>query len=203
MMATATHTRTHVGRLWYDTEFVERGHRHPIDLVSIGIVRDDDREFYAVSAEFDQHALLSNPWLAANVWPSLPTTEPRQFRDGLPPHGKLDLEHPDVRSRAQIARSVRSFILGDDPDQLPYVELWADWGAYDHVVLCQLFGSMVDLPEGMPMFTHDLQQEIARRGLSDADMPAQESGLHNALADARHLKVKFDHLEQMTRGGAA
>lgn len=180
-------------RYFYDTEFIERGPDHPLDLVSIGIVADDGREFYAVSAEFDQRALLSNPWLAENVWPSLPTTEPRQYRDGLAPHGRLDLDDPTVRSRAQIARAVRSFILGDHPDQLPHVELWANYGAYDHVALCQLFGSMVDLPEGMPMFTRDLQQEAARLGLKD--LPQQAEGLHNALADARHNKVVADFLD--------
>src|SRR4051812_4502723 len=93
-------------QIYYDTEFVERGPAHPIDLVSIGLVAEDGREFYAVSSEFDQHALLKNPWLAENVWSSLPTTPPSQYRDGLPPHGRLDLDHPDVRSRAQIARAV-------------------------------------------------------------------------------------------------
>lgn len=182
-------------RFFYDTEFIERGPTYPLDLVSIGIVADDGREFYAVSAEFNQHALLANPWLAENVWPSLPTTEPHQYRDGLTPHGQLDLDDPAVRTRPQIARAVRSFILGDAPDQLPYVELWANYGAYDHVALCQLFGSMVDLPEGIPMFTRDLQQEAARLGLKDKDLPKQAEGLHNALADARHNKVVAEFLD--------
>ena len=43
---------------------------------------------------------------------------------------------------------------------------------------------MVDLPEGLPMFTHDLQHEASLRSL---DIPDQESGRHNALEDARHV----------------
>lgn len=186
-------------RFYYDTEFIEAGPANPVELVSIGIVADDGREFYAVSAEFDQRRLLKNEWLAANVWPSLPTTEPRQYRDGLPAHGLVDTEHPDVRSRHQIARAVRSFILGDHPDELPLVELWADYGAYDHVVLCQLFGSMVDLPEGMPMFTHDVQQEAARLGVGYKDLPQQAEGLHNALADARNTKARVEYLTMWAR----
>jgi hypothetical protein len=198
-----TYTKTYaiydaLTRYFYDTEFIERGPQHPIDLVSIGIVTDTGREFYAVSAEFDQRALLSNPWLVENVWPSLPTTPEKQSRDGLPAHGQLDLTHPDVRSRPQIARAVQSFILGDDLDQLPHVELWADYGAYDHVALCQLFGSMIDLPDGMPMFTHDVQQEAARLGYADKDLPRQKAGLHNALADARHTRVRFEFLAGTT-----
>ena len=185
-------------RFYYDTEFIEDG--STIDLVSIGIVAEDGRELYAVSSEFDQRKLLANPWLVENVWPSLPTTEPKQYRDGLPAHGHLDTDHPDVRSRAQIARAVRTFILGDDnSDNLPYIELWADYGAYDHVALCQLWGTMMDIPEGMPMFTHDIQQVASELGLSYKDLPDQESGLHNALADARHNKVKLDFLHDWAR----
>ena len=36
---------------FYDTEFIDNG-RH-IDLISIGIVAADGREFYSVSTEFD------------------------------------------------------------------------------------------------------------------------------------------------------
>ena len=186
-------------RFFYDTEFIEAGPEHPIELVSIGIVSDDGREFYAVSSEFDQRRLLSSQWLRENVWTSLPTTPARQCRDGLPPHGHLDTDHPDVRSRAQIARAVQAFILGDAPRRPPEVELWADYGAYDHVVLCQLFGSMVDLPQGMPMFTHDVQQEASRLGVPYQDLPQQSEGLHNALADARNVRARVEYLEIWAR----
>ena len=38
-------------RYFYDTEFIDNG--RIIDLISIGVVADDGREFYAVSTEFD------------------------------------------------------------------------------------------------------------------------------------------------------
>lgn len=60
------------------------------------------------------------------------------------------------------------------------------YGAYDHVVLCQLFGRMIDLPKGFPMWTNDLRQETERLGVNRAaDFPVQPDGEHNALADAR------------------
>jgi hypothetical protein len=100
---------------------------------------------------------------------------------------------------------VRDFILGTDPDMLPHVELWANYGAYDHVALAQLFGPMIDLPEGMPMFTRDIQQEAARLGLKDSDLPQQGEGLHNALSDARHNRVvrRFlaEHAQALAGGG--
>ncbi|MDX3455073.1 3'-5' exoribonuclease [Streptomyces sp. ME02-8801-2C] len=181
-------------RIFYDTEFVENG--TTIDLVSIGMVAEDGRELYAVSSEFDSSKLLINPWLVDNVWPSLPTKPcPAGHRCLSRGKGHLDYDHPDVDSRAQIARRVRDFVLGTDPEQLPHVELWAWYGAYDHVALAQLFGRMIDLPEGMPMWTNDLRQECERLG--NPQLPEQPDGLHNALADARHNLVRARVLDAL------
>jgi hypothetical protein len=178
-----------VTRIYYDCEFVEDG--ATIDLVSIGMVAEDGRELYAVSSEFNTGNLLRNPWLVENVWPSLPLKQhPPGFKCRCR-HGHLDTDHPDVRPRAQIARAIAEFILGT-----PDVELWAWYGAYDHVVLCQLWGAMVNLPEGVPMYTHDLKQECDRLG--NPSMPEQTEGQHNALADARHVKVMAEFLAALS-----
>jgi hypothetical protein len=42
----------------------------------------------------------------------------------------------------------------------------------------------MDLPSGMPMFTHDIEQAI--EAVPGFVKPVQESGVHNALKDARH-----------------
>src|SRR5687767_15414314 len=47
----AAHTVARVRRFFYDTEFIEDG--TTIDLVSIGVVDETGREFYAVSTQFD------------------------------------------------------------------------------------------------------------------------------------------------------
>jgi hypothetical protein len=142
---------------------------------------------YAVSSEFDTAKLLRNPWLVENVWASLPK---RQHPEGMRCrclHGHLDLDHPDVRPRAQIARLVTDFVQATRD-----VELWADYAAYDHVALCQLYGTMMQLPDGFPMWTHDFQQAWENAGRPA--LPEQTDGLHNALADARHLKVQWESL---------
>lgn len=169
----------------YDFEFSTTA--PVIDPVSVGIVAADGREYYAIVKDCDRAALLANPWLMDNVVPTLPLT---RGTDGTAPFLAWDPDLPDydkVKPRKQIAREIEDFILGPDHSTaVPYVELWADYCAYDHVALCQLFGTMMDLPEGFPMWTHDIQQEIQRLGLTDDDLPKQESGQHNALADARH-----------------
>lgn len=40
------------------------------------------------------------------------------------------------------------------------VEFYGYYSAYDHVLLCSLFGTMMDLPKGFPMYTHDLKQYV-------------------------------------------
>ena len=71
-------------------------------------------------------------------------------------------------------------------------EIWAYYASYDHVVFCQLFGTMMDLPNGFPMYTKDIKQLCD--DLGNPELPKQESGEHNALADARHNQVMHQFL---------
>lgn len=174
-------------KVFYDCEFLEDG--ATIDLISIGMVREDGQELYAIAEEIqtdrDIHAkIVGHGWLMENVIPHLPLGEPPadvtsvlrevfKLKDFT-----LDLDHPAVLPRRVIAKIVRTF-LGDNP------ELWAWCGAYDHVCLAQLWGPMIRLPQGIPMWTNDLRQEAHRLG--NPTVPEQPADAHNALADARHL----------------
>lgn len=181
-------------RYFYDCEFLEDG--ETIELISIGIVAEDGREYYAVNRGLPGYRLLSSPWLMDNVVPSLPRRISHRAKDGTPNQLEWDRDHPDfdkVKLRSAIADEVRGFLLAEGTP-----ELWADYGAYDHVVLCQLWGSMVGMPKGMPMFTNDIQQEALRLGVDV--LPVQESGLHNALADARHCWKRWAFLQDEREG---
>lgn len=191
-------------RIYYDTEFIEDG--RTIDLISIGMVADDGREYYAVSSEFDIKKLARNEWLMRNVWPSLPQVR-GDARMAILSSGirrsqarltwlLFDRNHPDVKPRARIASEVAAFITAyDDP------QLWAWYAAYDHVALSQLFGRMIDLPDGIPMWTGDLKQCAV--GIGDPRVPKQASGQHNALADARHNRVIAQFIEAVATGAGA
>lgn len=176
-------------RYFYDCEFLEDG--KTIDLISIGIVAEDGREYYAVNRDAPWKRIKKHEWLMANVVPHLPQPH-GDWRNHMPKRWLIDFHNPAVKGRDTIADQVERFLLGDDLQRYTDLELWADYGAYDHVALCQLFGPMIALPPGVPMFTHDLQQELRRRG--NPTVPEQPAGLHNALDDARHLKACFDAL---------
>lgn len=170
-------------RYYYDTEFIDDG--ETVDLVSIGIVAEDGREFYAVSNAFDIRKFCANPWLLENVAPSLPLAKCGpgcRCMNGF----HLDVDHPSLRSRGQIARAVQGFLLVDG-----HPELWSWYPAYDHVALAQLFGPMADLPKGIPMTTKDIQQEIERLEI-DGVLPDPPAGQHNALIDAHYHRQLWD-----------
>jgi hypothetical protein len=54
-------------KYWIDTEFIAKP--YTIDLVSVGIVAEDGREFYAESSDVDWSK--ANPWMQENVRPQL------------------------------------------------------------------------------------------------------------------------------------
>ena len=90
------------------------------------------------------------------------------------------------KSRKQIKADVIAFIGADKP------ELWAYYADYDHVVLCQLFGRMIDLPENFPMYTRDIKQLCDDKG--NPRLPEQGSSEHNALADAKWTAEAYEFL---------
>lgn len=173
--------------VFYDLEFLDDG-RH-IELISIGMVCDDGREYYAVNSDADWDRVKKHDWLMQNVWPHLPlrghksglVTVGGKVETRLTEPGVVDTSNTQVKPRWVIANEVRDFIQATDD-----VSLWANCGAYDFVALAQLWGPLVRRPKGVPVRTNDIQQERARLGLSWDDLPKQEGGEHNALADARH-----------------
>lgn len=210
-------------RVFYDTEFIENG--TTIDLISIGMVTEDGREYYAVNGDLDdttQHdpdlrgghigktpwdRIMGQPWLVEHVVPSLPLRDRKQLDKhlrGVPlfaPRPSLEfvrLDHTDtsVKPRQVIANEVRDFLRAVGPD----LELWAWYGAYDHVALCWLWGRMIELPDGIPMWTNDLRQE--RHRLGNPEMPKQAAGEHNALEDARHNLTMARFLDEIAERAA-
>jgi hypothetical protein len=159
-------------RFFYDTEFIEDG--VTIDLVSIGVVDERGREFYAVSTEFDP--AKAGPWVREHVLPKLPSPA-----------------DPAWRSREQIRKELLDFI-GKPRDG---VQLWAWFAAYDHVAMAQLWGAMPELPRQLPRFTRDLRQRW--EDLGKPKLPDAPANAHDALADARHNFQRWQALEAERR----
>jgi hypothetical protein len=166
-------------RYWFDTEFIERGPEHPIRLLSIGIVAEDGREYYyekpdareLINHDFN---VFGDRWLIENARPHL-------AKDGYHIFGLND-------PRQEII----SFV-GDRP------EFWAYFADYDWVALCQIFGRMIDLPKGWPMYCRDLKQEMESRGFKRELLPEQGIAEHSALNDARWTRDAWAAVTQGAR----
>lgn len=157
-------------KFWFDTEFYENG--KTIELISIGVVAEDNRTYYAETAK---HAELANKtyWLRKNVAPHLRGMH---------------------ISRKLIAKDLIAF-MGEKP------EIWAYYADYDWVVLCQLFGRMIDLPPGWPMYCRDVKQ--LADDLGNLKLPEQKTAEHDAMADAIWTRDAWYFLQGLPNASAA
>lgn len=176
-----------MSRYFYDFEFLEDG--ITIAPLSIGIVRDDGREYYAVFKDAPWYAVCNHPWLMANVVPHLPHTNVPRTKAM---RWLFNMDDPCVKNGNVIAAEVRDFLIGDNEP----VELWGYYAAYDHVALAQLWGTMMNRPPGIPMWTNDVQQ-LADMWELEGFLPEQPKDAHNALTDARWTRRAYEVLHRI------
>jgi hypothetical protein len=130
-------------------------------------------------------------------------------------------------TNAEIAEKVKEFVYNQTNEDKYYnelsvmpIELYGYYSAYDHVVLCWLFGKMIDLPKGFPMYTIDLKQKIAfiesnvakRKEIKAIEhnsiwnkidkyeehvLYPKKTNEHNALADARWNKELYNFIKSL------
>lgn len=193
-------------KYWLDSEFIDDG--RTIDLISIGIICEDGREYYAQSCEFNPQR--SNKWVQENVFPHLsncpyflskaPQTNIvksvssalhlHKYGQCIPTMNEPERWQCPWRTRTEIAHEIKMFFNPSDG-----IELYGWCSGYDFVAFCQLFGSMMALPAGWPHYIRDLQHVLDNRSIADELLPEQDGQLHNALADAKHIKRIWQFLE--------
>jgi hypothetical protein len=155
-------------RYWFDTEFDERSRN--IDLISIGIVSEDGRRYYAVNADYDTSK--ANDWLKMHVLQQLNSSE--------------------AKPALQIRREVLEFF-----SPAP-TEIWAYFGEYDWIVLRQLIGHMLDWPASWPLSHMNLEQYRLMLN-PDIVLPQQSTNIHHALNDAVWTKDAWAYLQNLPR----
>ena len=193
-------------RYFLDTEFIEDG--KTIDLISIGIVAEDGREYYAQS--LDCKLERANDWVTRNVLTNLAHLDLSSRERSCRPSRKLGevvtvgVKHGELcskpngfdngcpwRYRQSIAHDILEFC---DPKLYGKPEFWGYYADYDWVVLCQLFGAMINLPKGWPMYCKDLKQLCDDLGNPNLGEAVPQKDEHHALADARWNKDVYAFL---------
>jgi hypothetical protein len=199
-----------MAKYFIDTEFIEDfthpwfgKSRHYIDLISIAIVSEDGREYYAVSNQFD----IDHVWnkFQIETWMPENSVNPNEkcgqiiqkkvywLRDNvlMPIFYELSLLDWEIKG-AKVANYISladfkadqvwsndlwrfkkliqkhgkhkntivneiSYFVGKGLGQTEFYGYYAD---YDWVLLCSLFGRMLDLPREFPMYCNDLKQTL-------------------------------------------
>jgi len=156
-------------KYFLDTEFIERGYGHPMNLVSVAILAEDGREYYAQNYTVDFQR--ANPFVRDNVLPFLDEWDKRHW-----------FQRPEPwYAPAEIATDIMAFI-GTEPSP----EFWGYYSDYDWVILTQLFGGMDRHPENWPYYCRDLRQWLDDHALSHI---SQGDDIHHALIDARWIRA--------------
>ena len=160
-------------KYWIDTEFIAKP--YTIDLISIGIIADDGREFYAESSEVD--------WSKASLW-TLENVRPQLNGKGM--------------KREEIGYAVRQFTNGDE-----HPVFWGYFPAYDWVAFNWLFGSMDELPFHYPQLCLDIKQWAIELG--DPELPHQLGAgtTRCSTTDGREMRGRFSlaSTPPLERGG--
>lgn len=174
-------------KYYLDTEFIE-GFRKPIqflptikkfnkpyhfiDLVSIGIVSENGNEYYAICNEFDEK--YADKWVKENVLNPIYSELYQKQTPYEKTHfsfGTKTLLKRYGKSKKQIAQDIFEFCTKDTLtlEKAKYynvdysyqdIQFYAYYADYDWVLFCTLFGRMIDLPKGFPMYCRDLKQML-------------------------------------------
>jgi len=136
--------------------FIGVGKRyHYIDLISVGIVSNDGREYSAISKEYSYERC--NDWVKKNVikplyWKTVSGDQRNRWQEE-------NFHQQFGMTNKEIATEIEAYIsVSDRFDGTPvFYGYFAD---YDWVLLCSLYGTMMNLPPGWPMYCRDLKQML-------------------------------------------
>ena len=172
-------------KIFFDTEFT--GLHQATTLVSIGLVSEFGKHFYAELTDYDQSQI--NEWLQNNVVNNL----------YLPEDVGANLYDGNMEVRGNTA-AVKLF-LTDWLSEFEQVEIWSDCLSYDWVLFCQIFGHAFNVPKNVYYIPFDICTLFKAKGV-DPDISRELfSGLqgdakkHNALWDAKVIKECYNKLE--------
>ena len=241
-------------KYFLDQEFIEGFHkpwfgkrRHFIDLISIGIVAEDGREYYAINSEYDY--FKADDWVIQNVIRPIyaqEVTDAVRSKYEFCTFEQTEFLHVSNFHRylgkpvKQIAKEIYEFMnpgILSGPVNIDFAyaqkhnvaefedgngetivrtqpELYGYYSDYDWVLFCSLYGRMIELPKGFPMYCRDLKQTLDERAERNAKLfggtvndalaeikrhvayPKAQNE-HNALADARFNRELYNFLQKL------
>lgn len=187
-------------KVFFDTEFT--GLHEDTTLISIGLVDENDRTFYAELTDYARGQV--DDWIKDNVLANLSLSiGPGEYlrKTGTDNNVKC------IGRRVEIAHELARWLSVYDR-----VEMWGDCLAFDWFLFCGLFGHAFNIPKNVHYIPLDictlfwiggLDPDLDREhyaGVSEDDEWVGPPGKkHNALWDARVIKAC--HKQYMESGG--
>lgn len=183
--------------IYFDTEFTELS-KHG-ELISIGLVDEDDNEFYA---EFRLNNIDNvNDFVKENV---LTNTVLYGNKDAVDIIG--DEKNYVYGSKSDIKDALVKWL-----SKYENVKLVSDVGHYDMVLFIDIFGTAFDLPENVCPTYYDINQDIAQLydiSIKEAFDVSREDMMesfnryvmgekHNSLYDAKVIKALYEEMDAL------
>lgn len=178
-------------KVFFDTEFT--GLHKDTTLISIGLVDEDGRKFYAGLTDYDKSQV--DNWLQENVIDNLMFNE---LEDGvIEDMPNIDFIVNDllyIKGNSTFVRHQLNLWLS----KYDSVEVWSDCLAYDWVLFNHIFGHAFNIPSNVYYIPFDICTLFKLKGV-DPDINREEfAGIegnkHNALHDAVVIKACYEKL---------
>ena len=194
---------------------------HSIQLISIGVVSEDGRTYYAVSREFKPND--ANDWVKENVLRPMFTElyqKESTYAKTYFPNSLTDKRLLKWRGKSnkQIAEEICDFIdaryvddknpskgyiypaekkLGDTKQVYTTdVKFFGYFSDYDWTLFCSLFGTMMQLPNGFPKYCIDLKQTLDEKDAFYKNDKPSMTGISQAIKVAGGIENLKDYPKQ-------
>ena len=177
-------------KIFFDTEFT--GLHKNTNLISIGLISEDDRIFYAELTDYDNNQI--DEWLQKNVIDNLLFKDKYNFVD-------INIEEQGFNvsmkgTKEDLKRELTIWL-----EQFDKVEIWSDCLSYDWVLFSDIFGTSFDIPSNVyyipfdicTLFkVHNINPDINRENFTDTLLNTNMK--HNALYDAKVIRDCYKKL---------
>jgi len=158
-------------RIYFDTEFT--GLHKDTTLISIGMIDEDGREYYAELCDYDREQC--DEWIEENVL--------------------NNLKGGNFITKDELKNELTEWL-----SEYEDVEIWSDCLSYDWVLFNDIFGGAFDIPKNVYYIPFDICTLMKVKGV-DPDISREDyaemnekSSKHNALWDAKVIKACYEKL---------
>lgn len=176
-------------KIFFDTEFT--GLHKNATLISIGLISEDERTFYAELNDFDKTQV--DDWIQNNVIYNLKFNNYEEiFPKSIP---RLSSNYEMKSNKKFVSETLKDWLI-----QFDTVEMWSDCLSYDWVLFCDLFNGAFNIPKNIYYIPFDICVLFKIKGI-DPDINREkfvgienEHNKHNALWDAKIIKMCYEKL---------